>query len=123
MNYYKNPHNAGQTGETNIKSDDSKINILFSNPINNQKNMPQGNRTSATRLYGGYSSNLNTKNLNINYKQTLKIINEAFAQKNDLGQLFYILHNILTTNMQTNFSAIGLLNPQSNCINVKLIDK
>ena len=95
MNYYKNPHNAGQTGETNIKSDDSKINILFSNPINNQKNMPQGNRTSANRPYGGYSSNLNTKNLNINYKQTLKIINEAFAQKNDLGQLFYILHNLL----------------------------
>ncbi len=123
MNYYKNPHNTGQTGEGDIKTEDSKINILFSNPINNQKNIPQSNRTSANRLYGGYSTNLNTRNLNINYKQTLKIINEALAQKNDLGQLYYILHNILSANMQINFSALGLLNARSNCINVKLIDK
>ncbi len=124
MNFYKNPHNtANQAGETEIKSEDSKLSVLFSNPITAQKTMPQNNRTSANRLYGGYSSNLNTKNLNINYKQTLKIINEVLMEKSDLGQLFYMLHNVLSANMQANFSAIGLLNAQSNCINVKLIDK
>ncbi len=124
MNFYKNPHNASnQSGETHSKSEDSKLSVLFSNPISAQKAMVQNNRTSANRLYGGYSSNLNTKNLNINYKQTLKIINEALGQKTDLGQFFYMLHNILSANMQANFSAIGLLNAQSNCINVKLIDK
>ena len=123
MNFYKNPHSTDRTGENNIKSEDGKLSILFSNPINTQKSMPQNNRTSANRLYGGYSSNLTTGNLNINYKQMLRIINEAFAQKTDLGQLFYVLHNILSANMQSNFSAIGLLNSQSNCINVKLIDK
>ena len=124
MNFYKNPHNtANQAGETEIKSEDSKLSVLFSNPITAQKTMPQNNRTSANRLYGGYSSNLNAKNLNINYKQTLKIINEVLMEKSDLGQLFYMLHNVLSANMQANFSAIGLLNAQSNCINVKLIDK
>ena len=124
MNFYKNPHNpTNQTGETDIKSEDSKLSVLFSNPITAQKAMPQNNRTSANRLYGGYSSNLNTKNLNINYKQTLKIINEVLMQKSDIGQLFYMLHNVLSANMQANFSAIGLLNAQSNCVNVKLIDK
>ena len=123
MNFYKNPHGTSQTGENNKKIEDSKLGILFSNPIYNQKGTPQGSRTGANRLYGGYSSGLNAKNLSINYKQTLKIINEAFAQKTDLGQLFYVLHNILATNMQSNFSAIGLLNARSNCINVKLIDK
>ena len=119
MNFYKNPHNASnQSGETHSKSEDSKLSALFSNPISAQKAMAQNNRTSANRLYGGYSSNLNTKNLNINYKQTLKIINEALGQKTDLGQFFYMLHNILSANMQANFSAIGLLNAQSNCINV-----
>ena len=85
MNFYKNPHNtANQAGETEIKSEDSKLSVLFSNPITAQKTMPQNNRTSANRLYSGYSSNLNATNLNITYKQTLKIINEV-EQKEGKG--------------------------------------
>ena len=123
MKFYNDPTGlAGVGQETDTKAQDGKLNALFSNPIANQK-MVQNNRTSANRLYGGYSSNLNARSLNINYKQTLKLLNEVFSQKNDLGQLFYVLHNILSTNMQANFSAIGLLNGQSSCINVKLIDK
>lgn len=123
MKFYRNPHSStGINRESDFKTEENKINTLFSNPISSQK-LTQNNRTSANRLYGGYSSNTNARSININYKQALKLINEVLVQKNDIGQLFYILHNVLSTNVQTNFSAIGLLNAQSSCINIKLIDK
>ena len=123
MNFYKSPHSNRVTSKPDSRAEENKIGTLFSNPISSPKNAPQNNRTSANRLYGGYSSNPNVKNVSVNYKQILKIINEVFAKKTDLGQLFYMLHNVLSTNLQINFSAIGLVNGQSSCINVKLIDK
>jgi len=98
-----------------------KINSVFSNPINPK--VQSHVRTSANRLYGGYSSQNYAKQLNINYQEILKYINEAFLSKNELGQLFYSIHNILSTRMQINCSALGLINKQSKCVNIKLIDK
>lgn len=98
-----------------------KINSVFSNPITPKAQTHT--RTSANRLYGGYSSQNYAKQLNINYQEILKFINEAFISKNELGQLFYSIHNIMSTRMQINCSALGLINKQSKCINIKLIDK
>lgn len=99
-----------------------KINSVFSNPIAQVKGQAHTS-TSANRLYGGYSNPNYAKQLNINYQEILKLINEAFASKDELGQLFYSIHNILSTRMQINCSAIGLLNKQSRCVNMKLVDK
>lgn len=98
-----------------------KINSVFSNPIM-QKTQAHA-RTSANRLYGGYSSTNVSKQLNINYQEILKLVNEAFSSKDELGQLFYSIHNILSTRMQINCSALGLINKHSKCVNLKLIDK
>jgi len=98
-----------------------KLNSVFSNPINAKAQVHTS--TSANRLYGGYSSQNYTKQLNINYQEILKFINEAFISKNELGQLFYSIHNILSQRMQINCSALGLVNKQSRCVNIKLIDK
>jgi len=98
-----------------------KINSVFSNPINSKT--PVHSRTSANRLYGGYTNQTLAKQLNINYQEILKLVNDAFANKKDLGQLFYSIHNVLSTRMQINCSALGLINKQSKCVNLKLIDK
>ena len=99
-----------------------KINSVFSNPIAQVKGQTHTS-TSANRLYGGYSNPNYAKQLNINYQEILKLINETFATKDELGQLFYSIHNILSTRMQINCSAIGLVNKQSKCVNLKLVDK
>ncbi|GBF23446.1 hypothetical protein tpqmel_0850, partial [Candidatus Gastranaerophilus sp. (ex Termes propinquus)] len=97
---------------------------VFSNPIvNRQKNIAvQNSRTAANKLYGGYS-NPTGKQGAINYQDILKHMNEVFASSVDAAQLFYSVHNTLTSRMQTNFTALGLINEQSNCLNIKLIDK
>ena len=82
-----------------------KINSVFSNPIAQVKGQTHTS-TSANRLYGGYSNPNYAKQLNINYQEILKLINETFATKDELGQLFYSIHNILSTRMQINCSAI-----------------
>lgn len=99
-----------------------KINSVFSNPINTKNPALYASRSSANRLYGGYSTQ-NFSKLNINYQEILKLINEAFASKNELGQLFYSIHNVLSTRMHINCSALGLVNSQSKCVNIKLVDK
>lgn len=80
-------------------------------------------RTTANKMYAGY----NTKNWrvseNIDYQEVIKFINEIMLGKETNGELFYSLHNIFTNKLNSSFSAFGLYNEQSNCINFKIIDK
>lgn len=112
---------SNKRSNTEESRSEVKINSVFSNPINPKAQAHTS--TSANRLYGGYSTQNYAKQLNINYQEILKLINESFSSKNELGQLFYSIHNILSTRMQINCSALGLLNKQSRCVNIKLVDK
>lgn len=108
-----------KTSNSPNQTNDSKA--VFSNPIMHQAQ--NNTRTTANRLYSGYSQNsLHRQNV-YNYQEILKLINENFNDKKDITQLFYSIHNILTNKVQTNFTALGLLNSQCDCINIKLIDK
>ncbi len=118
---YNDPKNSiNVDGE--IKTEGSKLGALLSNPIYAQKTQHQNKRTSANRLYSGYSHNAHSKGLNINYKQLLKIFNDAIYKCNDLEKLFLEVHTILSRTTQIAYSAIGLINSQSSCINLKLTD-
>ena len=123
VNFDKAENKAAKGKQSSGKENkgEVKINSVFSNPINT-KAVSHSASSSANRLYGGYS-NQNFSKLNINYAEILKLINEALANKDELGQLFYSIHNVLSTRMQINCSALGLINKQSKCVNIKLIDK
>ncbi len=121
---FKESENKPANNERSNKEENRneiKINSVFSNPINAKAQIHAN--SSANRLYGGYSNQNYTKQLNINYQEILKLINESFSSKDELGQLFYSIHNILSARMQINCSALGLINKHSKCVNIKLVDK
>lgn len=128
MSLGRDPHNSSIESEDNKQSSQPNggsvvSSSVFSNPIlNKQKGNGHSARTSANKLYSGYSNVIN-KPSSINYQEILKYMNEVFSTKTEIAQLFYSMHNVLTNKMQTSFTALGLINPQSNCINIRLIDK
>lgn len=115
-------NNQSTYNENNNKEASSKVNPILTNPI--MSGNPINSRTSANKLYsaGSRQSHL-AKQVNVGFQEVMRLINDAFLVKNDLGQLFYSLNNILTNKLQVNFTAMGLYNKHSNSVNIKLIDK
>ena len=100
----------------------SPMGNIICNPI--MSGAPISSRTSANKLYstGSTRSHL-SKQANVGFQEIMRLVNDAFLNKNDLSQLFYSLNNIMVNKLQVSFSAIGLYNKHSNCVNIKLIDK
>ena len=84
--------------------------------------MPLNTRTSANRLYSGYTHS-NNKITDINYNEIINTLNSTFINQTDPISLFYLIHNQVCSKIGINFSALGIYNQNSNYINVKLIDK
>ncbi len=102
---------------------ESGINLnKTSNPIDVSKIMPVNTRTSANRLYGGYTNNF-IKTNEINYLDLIASINSAITKQTDFMTLFYELHSKLSAKFNLNFLALGIFNKNSNYINIKVIDK
>lgn len=98
------------------------ISPILTNPI--MTGSPIGSRTSANKLYStGSARNHIIKQVNVGFQEVMRFVNDAFLIKNDLGQLFYSLNSIMVNKLQVSFTAIGLYNKHSNCVNIKLIDK
>ncbi len=113
----------------NIKEENSRslasdgiIGSNTSNPIDKPKIMPLNARTSANRLFSGYTNSYYKTN-DINYPDLINALNVSFAGQTDIVHLFYSLHNNICTRFNLHFSALGIYNQSSNYINVKLIDK
>lgn len=94
----------------------------ISNPIDSPKIMPINTRTSANRLYGGWANSPSYNSL-LNHSEILSIINNCVANEKDCLQFFYSLHKNLCAKLNMEFLAVGIYNPSSNCINLKLVDK
>lgn len=127
---FNNFHKIKDTKE-NLSSlnstDNNRVEQKQSNPI-----IPSGliskinninNRTTANRMYAGYSSKVWKTTEAIDYQELIRYINEILIGKESQNELFYSLHNIFTNKLNASFSAFGLYNSQSNCINFKIIDK
>ena len=113
----------------NIKEENSRslasegiINQKTSNPIDTSKIMPLNARTSANRLFSGYTNSYYKTN-DINYIDLINAINVSFSGQSDIANLFYSVHNNISSKLNLNFSALGIYNQNFNYINVKLIDK
>ncbi len=107
--------------EKNLNSTNT-IGTILTNPI--MTGSPISTRTSANKLYStGSARNHLIKQVNVGFQEVMRLVNDAFLIKNDLGQLFYSLNNIMVNKLQVSFTAIGLYNKHSNCVNIKLTDK
>lgn len=98
-----------------------------SNPINNNGIIARINslntRTIANRAFSGYSQIPIGKSAPIDYPDLMQTLNVVLRNKTNVNDFFYSLHNVFTNKLNCYFTALGLFQPQSNYINLKLIDK
>ena len=125
-NFHKTKNNTENSSSRN-STDNNRVEQKQSNPI-----IPTGliskinninNRTTANRMYAGYNTRIWKTAESIDYQELIKYVNEILIGKESQNELFYSLHNIFTNKLNASFSAFGLYNSQSNCINFKIIDK
>jgi len=101
---------------------------MASNPIANKGFMPRMTssvaRTTTNRLYGGYNCS-NTESLFAvsDYKEVITSLKEALKGKFNTLDFYNSLHSLLINKMGAQFTAVGLLQEKSKCINIKLTDK
>lgn len=103
-------------------------NFWITNPLASVGNLttvePQAaTRASANRLYAGYNKYVEKKSSTFDYYELFDILKTIIKNKNDVTNLFYSLHNVFINKLNTYFTAIGLYNNSSKCINLKLIDQ
>lgn len=119
----KEADNKISNKEVEIKKNISNpLGNILTNPI--MTNVPMGSRTSANKLYSTGSTRSHiAKQVNVGFQEVMRLVNDAFLIKNDIGQLFYALNNIMVNKLQVSFTAMGIYNKHSNSVNIKLIDK
>lgn len=59
----------------------------------------------------------------INYPEFIKSLSEITAKNNTVHNLFLACHKLFTNKLNTTFTAIGIINKQSHCLNIKLADR
>lgn len=110
------------TKNNQINDTEELLSQNISNPIESKKILPLNPKTSANRLYSGYSKSYN-RLYNIRYVELINAFNGAIVNQTDSIHLFYAIHNQLVEKFNLNFSALGIYSPESNYINLKLIEK
>ena len=81
-------------------------------------------RTTSNRLYGGYNFFGTEKNFAItDYKEIISGLKEVLKGKANTSDFYNSLHSFLINKLGASFSAIGLFQEKSKCINIRLTDK
>lgn len=122
-------NNFDKTYNNEDKSETKNDGIVkkLSNPI-----IPSGliskintinNRTTSNKMYAGYNSKAWRATDSIDFEEVIRFINDVLVGKESKNELIYSLHNIFTNKLNSTFTAFGLYCKQSNCINLKIIDK
>lgn len=108
-------------------SQENKVAPNISNPINQAgliaKINSLNNRATSNRLYGGYNHYVERPSAAIDYPELVKFINEIIENKVSINEVFYSFHNLFTNQLSCSFTSLGIINEESNCMNIKLIDK
>ena len=101
---------------------------LTTNPISGAGFMPRMSasvaRTTSNRLYGGYNSN-NTDRVfaTTDFREIIGSLSSTLKGKTNIADFYSSLHSLLVNKLGAQFSAIGLFQEKSKCINIKLTDK
>lgn len=103
-------------------------NSLASNPIAGAGLRPcvttSPTRTTSNRLYGGYNFFAPEKSFAItDYKDVISSLKSALKGKTNTSDFYNSLHSFLVNKMGAQFTAVGLFQEKSKCINIRLTDK
>lgn len=122
MNFNQKSSDRTQQGVTsNNQSNPISVNGIPASPSSN----PIAPRKTANRLYAGYNNSPRF----YGYQNTIDSF-ELFYEfctmakvKESVEEVFYCLHNIAVSRLGFNFTAVGLINNQSKCVNIRLFDR
>ena len=114
--------------ENSLKTEE-KRGYVSSNPINSSpliNDLNFMNRTAqnvtTNKMYGGYNNIHIKPNVSFGYDEIIKTLAGLPEGKRSINEFFYSMHNIFSTHFATVFTALGICNEDSSCINLKLID-
>lgn len=79
--------------------------------------------STTNKLYSGYKANYSRNHSVSDISEIITLLNEAMSGKSQANDVFSAIHNVFISKLNCFYTAMGLLNPQTNCINIKLIDK
>ncbi|MGN0017585.1 MAG: HD domain-containing phosphohydrolase [Candidatus Gastranaerophilaceae bacterium] len=102
---------------------------MTSNPISGSGFMPRfganvTSRPTSNRLYGGYNNlNNNIVLATTDYREIISSISASLKGKTNPSDFYSSLNSLLTRKMGAQFTAVGLYQEKSKCINIKLTDK
>ncbi|MBQ3311456.1 diguanylate cyclase [bacterium] len=81
-------------------------------------------RPTMNRLYCGYNNSDNSSMLRtMDYREIISELNTSLKGKTNPTDFYSSLNAILTRKLGAQFTAVGLYQEKSKCINIKLIDK
>ncbi len=124
LNYNDRDINSSvEMGLGNKSGNESHISPI--RPIMRNMQAPQ---KTANRLFGGMVSHGGYQHVygvqgNVDPLDVLYDFSSIAKSKRSMHDVYYLLHNIATTRLGLSFSALGVLNSQSNCINLQLLDR
>ena len=124
MNYNGSDTNS-DTNQVSMNEIKGASHISPIRPIQRNSATPQ---KTANRLFGGMSSHSGFQNVfsiqnNVDPLDVLYDFSSIAKSKRSMQDVYYLLHNIAVTRLGLAFSALGVLNSQSNCINLQLLDR
>lgn len=108
------------------KSNTSSIGIISYNVPDGYSTNPMSatrTRTTANRLYSGYTKNSQQRQNVFNYQEILKNLNATFRNFDNFDNLGKSLSRILASSLQTVSLGIGFISKRQDYINVKFVDK
>ena len=112
-----------QTDLTNFISSNTSThnNTNFSNPIKKLGLVAKINALSGKTV----SNNSYTEkpSLAVNYRELIKLFTEIINTPKSIHDLFLACNELFVNKLNTSFTAWGIINEQSNCIDIKSVDR
>ena len=111
------------TDSANFVTNDNLIRNTgnFSNPIRKSGLVAKINALSGkTVSVGNYTEK---PSFAVNYRELIKMFTDIISSPKSIHDLFLACHELFVNKLNTSFTAWGLINEQSNCIDIKSVDR
>lgn len=114
-----------QTDLNNSTQVKNSVSEKVSNPIRKMGLVAKINSLSGKTIVNKetYESYTEKPSMVINYRELIKSFTEIISSQHSIHDLFLACHKLFTNKLSTSYTALGVINSQSNCIDIKSADK
>jgi len=114
-----------QTDLNNSAEVKNTVSEKVSNPIRKMGLVAKINSLSGKTIVNKetYERYTEKPSMAINYQELIKSFTEIISAQHSVHDLFLACHKLFTNKLSTSYTAWGVINSQSNCIDIKSIDK